>query len=397
MGFINTVICFAVVFTRHFTDTRACHMNITSLNGTINILTPPAKQTNSTGYTCKWNIQLMKVDTPRHVELRFTSFDIAGIMPECFSGNYIELFLGCNPSKSIGKFCGKLSMPVVYSFDHCLQIRLIVASDFRFEGSSLLDGVPYFTAVFNQRLRTKALSQNYYGCGKDYYANARYGNVFSPHWPLPYPRYVDCVWHVTTRKDYNIKLLFFDFDVRSTNASSEADFVEVRPGRRLVTKSKQCGRKDPFSLTIEGDSVFIQFKSNAEAGNRGFMAGFVTYSAETVDFQPQVLIMLAVIFSTLLLFAGKALVKKMLEKRRLKRKANLDQSARRYWTRSVTPISHDHSVGESTAKSDFLGRKGASTGNCPVKNVTFETAETESKPSPGKEYSNEDLEQETVC
>ena len=133
----------------------ACHMNITSLNGTINILTPPAKQTNSTRYTCKWNIQLMKVDTPRHVELRFTSFDIAGIMPECFSGNYIELFLGCNPSKSIGKFCGKLSMPVVYSFDHCLQIRLIVASDFRFEGSSLLDGVPYFTAVFNQRLRTK--------------------------------------------------------------------------------------------------------------------------------------------------------------------------------------------------------------------------------------------------
>ena len=118
---------------------------------------------------------------------------------------------------------------------------------------------------------------------------------------------------------------------------------------------------------------------------------------ETVEFQPQVLIMLAVIFSTLLLFAGKALVKKMLEKRRLKRKANLDQSARRYWTRSVTPISHDHSVGESKAKSDFLGRKGSSTGNCPVKNVTFETAETESKPSPGKEYSNEDLEQETVC
>ena len=39
---------------------------------------------------------------------------------------------------------------------------------------------------------------------------------------------------MTTRKDYNIKLLFFDFDVRSTNASSEADFVEVRPGSKYL-------------------------------------------------------------------------------------------------------------------------------------------------------------------
>lgn len=47
---------------------------------------------------------------------------------------------------------------------------------------------------------------------------------------------------------------------------------------RSVTKSKECGTKDPFVLTIEGDSIFIQFKSNLVTGKRGFMAGFVTYS-----------------------------------------------------------------------------------------------------------------------
>lgn len=132
-----------------------CLINITSLKGTISISSLPTKQTNTTGYTCKWNIQLSTVDAPRHVELSFTSFDIAGVMPECSSGNYIELLLGCHKSKSIGKFCGQLSMPIVYSFDHCLQIRLFVASDVRFERSSLPGGFPYFTAVFTQRLLTR--------------------------------------------------------------------------------------------------------------------------------------------------------------------------------------------------------------------------------------------------
>lgn len=47
---------------------------------------------------------------------------------------------------------------------------------------------------------------------------------------------------------------------------------------RSVTKSKECGTKDPFVLTIKGDSIFIQFKSDLVTGNRGFMAGFVTYT-----------------------------------------------------------------------------------------------------------------------
>ena len=42
--------------------------------------------------------------------------------------------------------------------------------------------------------------------------------------------------------------------------------------------NKECGRKAPFSLTIDRYSIFIQFKSDVVTGNRGFVAGFVAYS-----------------------------------------------------------------------------------------------------------------------
>ena len=45
-----------------------------------------------------------------------------------------------------------------------------------------------------------------------------------------------------------------------------------------MTKSKECGTKAPFALTIDGESIFIQFKSQVVTTvNRGFMAGFVAY------------------------------------------------------------------------------------------------------------------------
>ena len=51
-----------------------------------------------------------------------------------------------------------------------------------------------------------------------------------------------------------------------------------------MTKSKECGTKAPFALTIDGDSIFIQFKSQVvTTGNRGFMAGFVAYNVGKND------------------------------------------------------------------------------------------------------------------
>ena len=39
---------------------------------------------------------------------------------------------------------------------------------------------------------------------------------------------------MTSRNDLHFKLVFFDFDVRLTDACSEADFVEVKTGGSLL-------------------------------------------------------------------------------------------------------------------------------------------------------------------
>ncbi|KAL9973683.1 hypothetical protein ACROYT_G020167 [Oculina patagonica] len=375
MSFVCILSCFSFVFTRLFIKTEGCYTNVTSLNGTITSPALPPKQADSSGYTCKWNIQLTETDEPRHVELRFTSFDVTAVMPYCSDGNYVELFLGCNRSKSIGRFCGQLSLPVIYSSDHCLLIVLHAGNE---AGLSMRHRA-VFKAVFKQRLLSRPVSQNNHGCGTEHHANARHGNIFSPHWPLPYPRYVDCVWHVTTRTDLHAKLVFFDFDVRSTDACAEADFLEVKTGGfgfsrgRSVTKSKECGTKDPFVLTIEGDSIFIQFKSNHVTGNRGFMAGFVTYSAEDAEFQPQVLIMLGVIFLILFAFAGKALFQKLLERRRLNKKSIFNLSQGRYRVKSVAPEFHLETPRESVNEPEVLPAV------LEPKHVTFQTAATRGK------------------
>lgn len=128
---------------------EGCHTNITRLNGTITSPTHPPKQGDSSEYTCKWNIQLTDAYEPRHVELRFISFDVMGVMPHCTKGHYVELVIGCNSSKSIGKFCGQLSLPVIYSSDHCLQIVLHAGSEVGLRSGSTLE------AVFQQRLLSR--------------------------------------------------------------------------------------------------------------------------------------------------------------------------------------------------------------------------------------------------
>lgn len=121
------------------------------------------------------------------------------------------------------------------------------------------------------------------GCGVSQVDNTRHGNIFSPRWPLPYPDYVDCVWTVRARKDLEVKLIFFDFDLKYHEPCRHIDFVEVRAGStgyvhaRTLTNDKECGQKKPFSMIISTDTFYITFRSVKGTGPRGFMAGFVAY------------------------------------------------------------------------------------------------------------------------
>ena len=74
---------------------------------------------------CEWTVQAPS-QTLKHVELTFASFDISGKMPDCTSGDYLEIFLGCK-FHSIGRYCASILPPAVYSPDHCM--RLVFHSD----------------------------------------------------------------------------------------------------------------------------------------------------------------------------------------------------------------------------------------------------------------------------
>ena len=99
------------------------------------------------------------------------------------------------------------------------------------------------------------ISKNHFysidGCGKDLHSKARHGNVFSPHWPLPYPNYVDCVWHIITGPRLHVKLIFYDFDVRLTHLC-EVDFVKVNTGGKLErTVHRFCGSKHVLGSKVK--------------------------------------------------------------------------------------------------------------------------------------------------
>jgi hypothetical protein len=88
---------------------------------------------------------------------------------------------------------------------------------------------------------------------------------------------------VRARKDLEVKLIFFDFDVKLHKPCQLIDFIEVRAGStgyanaRTLTKDKECGQKKPFSMIISIDTFYITFRSDKGTGPRGFMAGFVAY------------------------------------------------------------------------------------------------------------------------
>ena len=67
------------------------------------------------------------------------------------------------------------------------------------------------------------------GCGVGIKENVKQGVIFSPRWPLHYPQYVDCVWEVSSRKNMNLKLSFYNFEVLQQSPCGEY-LIDVRSG-----------------------------------------------------------------------------------------------------------------------------------------------------------------------
>ncbi|XP_068719153.1 tolloid-like protein 2 isoform X2 [Montipora capricornis] len=378
---------------------KGCEVLLTNLNGTITTpLSPNQSQTypSKDMYTCKWNIELQNAAEHRHVELHFKTFELTASMPDCLDGDHVEIFLGCKNLTSIGKFCGHTSLPVIYSSDHCLQIVLRIHSVVAGSSRSV------FEAVYNQRLLSRAVSQEYYGCGKDLHSNVRHGNIFSPHWPLPYPHYVDCVWHVTTRPGFQVKVIFFDFEVRFTH-SCQVDFVEMKTGavfdrRRSSRGNRKCGKKRPFFVILTETSIFVHFKSDLAFENRGFMVGFVVYGVDDQESTSQALIALGVIISIIIVLVGKAVLQKLLKRHKLDVKSVFYRVGNTFKpVKSLTVVSLLKKIDEPEQRSSVVAQWETSSSDSETKEkqppskppggtVTFKTAKKRGRKDDSVEY-----------
>ena len=92
--------------------------NLTAPSGDIK--SPNFPDSYDANQHCVWNISVAD-RTGLHVELKFLKFNISGSMPDCESGDYLEVFLGSG-FDSIGRFCGGISPPTVYSPDGCMKL-----------------------------------------------------------------------------------------------------------------------------------------------------------------------------------------------------------------------------------------------------------------------------------
>ena len=99
----------------------SCDRTFTSSSGTVTL----PDQTSlyyANNLNCQYDIQ---VGSGNAIRLTWTSFDIKGKMPSCYT-DYVEIFIGCN-RRSIGRYCSENSDAYapfdVYSPDNCLRLK----------------------------------------------------------------------------------------------------------------------------------------------------------------------------------------------------------------------------------------------------------------------------------
>ena len=73
------------------------------------------------GVDCSY---IIAVPSGRAIRLTWNSFDINGNMPDCSSGDYVEVFIGCK-RYSIGKYCSSNAQRPfdMFSVDGCMMLK----------------------------------------------------------------------------------------------------------------------------------------------------------------------------------------------------------------------------------------------------------------------------------
>nr|XP_047145252.1 tolloid-like protein 1 isoform X2 [Hydra vulgaris] len=185
----------------------------TKFNHSRGVISSPDHFVNS---TCTYEIDVSSES--RWVRLNWDKFAMDATMPYCLDGDHVEVFIGCNSSKtSVSRFCTRnmKTLPhTIYAIDGCITIE--------FRSSRGLTS-NFFSASY-ETFTIDTSSQYSTGCSRFSKLKRYSGTILSPLWPKPYSLYRfpysnDCEWEIEAGSNKVIKLNFMHFDIYNTDST----------------------------------------------------------------------------------------------------------------------------------------------------------------------------------
>ncbi|XP_046392545.1 cubilin-like [Ischnura elegans] len=204
---------------------------------------------------CYW--QLI-VPLGNRIQLNFYTLQIEA-HPNC-SYDFLEIRDGLDPtSPLLNKYCNStLPAPIVTSGSHALLYFHSdeSASDYGFQLTfSKVPGIP--------------------GCGGLHTTPS--GEIISPNSPNDYSHNVNCQWIIRVPIGERVKIIFTRFNVEDSRGC-RFDFVEIRDGNDETSPlmSRLCGNIVPRPLVSSGNTIMIQFTTDASVSGKGFHLRYET-------------------------------------------------------------------------------------------------------------------------
>jgi len=117
---------------------------------------------------------------------------------------------------------------------------------------------------------------------------------YSPHYPLEYPKFINCFRTITAEYGYFVRIDFRDFflmEPPSNEGKCDYDYLEIRDGSEGYSTliGKFCGSDFPPMITSSGRSLWLRFVSDGTIEYRGFKAvyNYISNPLESLPIIPK--------------------------------------------------------------------------------------------------------------
>lgn len=235
-------------------EVNGCGGTLTTLSGEIT--SPNYPGTYQSNRDCTWRII---VPQGSHIQLTFQEIDIEQDKKCTF--DYVEVFSGTGQqAESLGRYCGRqVPSSLLVSRAHKMSVK--------FHSDKMVNSKGFraqYTAVCSAQLHA---SNN----RRQFFSHPSYGSD-------NYKSNLECVWRLTTRSGYIIRLRFKEFDVENEKLCGY-DYVIVRDGNNSTAPllGRVCGQgsaKSSREFVSTGNRMWIQFETDLTNNRKGFIAEY---------------------------------------------------------------------------------------------------------------------------